>query len=360
MLGAVTAGAPELTGARFFTAWDADPVMLAIVLVLAAGYLAGVRRLARRGERWPIGRTATFLLGGLGTWVVATMSSLQVYHRTLFWTAATQVTVLLMITPIGLALGDPVGLVRRAAPTRGAALVDRALHSAPARALFLPIVSTALAAVTQLAVFFTPYLAASLHSTAVHELILLQLVVTGCLFALPMLGEELLPAWCTQPVRAAIAFVDGLLDAVPGILVMTSTGLLAGGFYGRHPRSWGPTPQWDQTIGGGLMLTLAEAVGLPFLAGVFVQWYRDDERQAAALDRRLDLAAERAISAGTAAGAVDAGRDVLTAPERAGDDRTYPQPPVLDRPWWEVDPGPLRDRVRQRGWDADGRSGSRG
>ena len=40
-----------------------DWAWLAAALLLAACYLVGVGRLRRRGDRWPIGRTASWLLG---------------------------------------------------------------------------------------------------------------------------------------------------------------------------------------------------------------------------------------------------------------------------------------------------------
>src|SRR5690606_21386030 len=54
---------PELTVTGYFTEWKFD---LAWVLVCAFGavlYVAGALRLARRGDRWSIGRTTAWLLG---------------------------------------------------------------------------------------------------------------------------------------------------------------------------------------------------------------------------------------------------------------------------------------------------------
>jgi cytochrome c oxidase assembly factor CtaG len=158
------------------------------------------------------------------------------------------------------------------------------------------------------------------------HLLQFQLVVTGCLFALPLLGVEALPAWCTQPVRMTFAAVDGLLDAIPGIAVMTSSSLLAGGYYGTVSRSWGPTRSWDQTIGGGLMLTVAEVVAIPFVAILYRAWIREDAGRAAAVDRELDLADLR------------------------HDQTSYDEPQPANRPWWETNPGPLADRASRYGW----------
>jgi putative copper resistance protein D len=197
--------------------------------------------------------------------------------------------------------------------------------------LTFPVVSPVLAVVTQFVVFFTGYLGAAERSGTVMHLLDLQLVVTGCLFALPLLGVEVLPVWCTQPVRMTFAAVDGLLDAIPGIAVMTSSSLVAGGYYGTVTRGWGPTRGWDQTIGGGLMLTVAEVVAIPFVAILFWAWIREDAAHAQQVDLALDLQ--------------DARRVALTDP------REQPN----ERPWWETDPGPLADRAARFGWAQDDR-----
>ncbi|HVB26940.1 MAG TPA: cytochrome c oxidase assembly protein, partial [Mycobacteriales bacterium] len=308
-------GLAELTPGRFVTEWRVDPAVAGVVVVLGAGYLAAVLRLRAAGRRWPLGRTLAFLGLGLGSLVGVTMSSLTVYEKTLFWPVAVQYTILLAVTPIGLGLGDPIGLVRNAFPGRPAAALRRALASRGVRALTFPFVSAVLAVVTTFAVYFTPYFTAALHHPVVHDLLELQLVVTGCLFALPLLGVELLPSWCTHPVRLAIAVLDGLLDAVPGIVVMSGP-LIAGSYYQGLGRPWGPSVHWDQTIGGALILTLSELVAIPFLAALFFAWARTDAAEAAAADVVLD--------------ALAGGEGEL---------------PARTRPWWEVDPGPLADRA---------------
>jgi cytochrome c oxidase assembly factor CtaG len=317
---------PPLTVGRFITSWRFDPWVTTAVLVLLASYLLGVRRASAHGTTWPVSRTMWFGLLGLGTVVVATMSSLAVYSQVLLWPMALQITLLLTIVPVGLGLGDPLRLVGAALSPSGARRWHRSLRNPLLRVLTFPVVSPLLAVATQFVVFYTGYLGAAARHGWVLHLLQLQLVVTGCLFALPLLGVELLPAWCTQPVRMTVAAIDGLLDAIPGIAVMTSASLVAGGYYGTVARSWGPTHSWDQTIAGGLMLTVAEVVAVPFVAILFRAWIREDARNATAIDRALDLAELRR----------DATLDTAEQP--------------TDRPWWEVDPGPLADRARRYGW----------
>lgn len=315
---------PDPTPARLLGTWQADPFGLALVALLGGLYAWGVVRLLRRGERWSPARTAAFALLGLGTIAVATMSSLAVYDRELFWPAALQNLALDLLAPLGLALGDPLGLARRALPPGGAARLERAMRGRTVRVLTFPPVSTALVLGSELAVCLTPYLGAALRHEWLHRLLYLHLLAAGCLFVLPMLTrEELLPSWCTPPVRALLVFVDGLVDAVPGIVVMTGGTLVAGGWYATRRHGWGPSPAHDQALGGGLMIAVAELVGLPFLIAVFVEWVRTERGRTAALDRRLDAELERAPAPAAEAEA------------------------ELTRPWWETDRGVVGERYRR-------------
>ena len=315
---------PQLTVGRLFSSWQADVPALLVVVLLGGLYGWGVLRLRRRGESWPVARTAAFALFGLGTIVVATMSALAVYDRVLFWPAAVQNVLLDLIAPLGLALGDPLRLALRALPERAAARAQGALTGRVLRLLTFPLVSTALVLTTELTIYFTPYFETALANGWLHQLMYLQLLLAGSLFVLPVLTrEEALPAWCTHPVRAALVFVDGIIDAVPGIVVMTHGTLIAGSWYLAHSPSWAPDVQHDQQLGGGAMVGIAELVALPFLLAILVQWARTERAETVALDRRLDRELERATPT----------EAVVDGPE-------------LVRPWWETENSEVAQRIR--------------
>jgi putative copper resistance protein D len=325
---------PELTLSRGLSSWETDPVALAAVVILGGLYAAGVMRRRRSGRGWPVVRTAAFAVLGLGMIVVATMSSLSVYDRVLFWPAAVQNILLDLLAPLGLALGDPLGLAGEDG------LLHRVMTSRPLRMLTFPLVSSLMVLVSELTIYFTPYFATSLHNDLVRQLMHAQLLLTGCLFVLPMLTrQEMLPRWCTHPVRAGLVFFDGLFDSVPGIVVMTSGTLVAGRWYTDHPRTWGPTVQRDQLIGGGLMLTLAELVALPFLIAVFLQWWHVERDKTAELDARLDRELAPAVPApATGLSLAPASASAPAVPVEPASDRV--------RPWWETDDGEVGRRLR--------------
>jgi len=108
-------GPPALTVARAFTEWALDPWMLALVLILGGGYLAGVRR----QRDWPVARRIWFLGLGLGFLVIATTSWVGVYQPVLFYARAVQTVLLVLVVPLFLALGRPISLAVAAFPRAG-------------------------------------------------------------------------------------------------------------------------------------------------------------------------------------------------------------------------------------------------
>ena len=81
------------------------------------------------------------------------------------------------------------------------------------------------------------------------------------------------------------------------------------------------------------MIAVAEVVGLPLLAAIFVAWVRADDADALQTDAYLDAMAvnETALSSLV----VDQGGVGSGAP---GSAPAASPGPVLDRPWWETDP----------------------
>jgi len=299
---------PPLTPVTLLTSWMFDPLGAVLALALTCLYVVSLVRTRRLGAKWHWLRSAAFMILGVGSLVFGTCGALAVYRSSLFWVAAIQAAILSSVTPMGLALGEPIALAEKALGARGAGHLRRALTGPLPRILMFPLVSSLLAVGSLVVVFFTGYFTSSLSNTVVRDVLYLQLLFTGLLVVLPLLGEDLLPSWCTHPVRALVAFVDGLIDAIPGILVMTAPTILAPGVAGFTNRTWGPEAALDQRLGGGAMIAVAEVVGLPLLAAVFISWVRADDADARQTDAFLDA------------------------------HETETAEPVLDRPWWETDP----------------------
>lgn len=178
---------PPLTPARLVTEADlANWLTVALVLV-AAGYLYGVLRLRRRGDRWPAARTLAFLGPGLGGIAAVTVSGLEAYDTALLSAHMVQHMVLAMVAPIFLALGAPVTLALRTLPRRGRRSLLWVLHSRPVRVLTFPLVAFAVFVANPFVLYFTDLYRLSLSNGLVHEWVHVHFVLTGCLFFWPLI-----------------------------------------------------------------------------------------------------------------------------------------------------------------------------
>ncbi|MDO3636443.1 cytochrome c oxidase assembly protein, partial [Mycolicibacterium arseniciresistens] len=115
-IGYDLAGPP--TVARILFDWRFDLILGTAAIVLAAVYLLGVRRLRRRGDAWPAGRTAAWLCG-CAALLITTSSGIGRYMPAMFSVHMVAHMLLSMLVPILLALGGPTTLALRALPTAG-------------------------------------------------------------------------------------------------------------------------------------------------------------------------------------------------------------------------------------------------
>ena len=133
------AGQPPFTLARVFTAWELDPVLTVLTVWVAGLYLFGVWRLHERGDHWPLPRTLSFLVPGMGLLFFATSSGLGSYDTTLLSVHMVQHMLLSMVVPLFLALGRARSrLMLRTLPPRPRRLLLSLLHSRVAAVLTFP------------------------------------------------------------------------------------------------------------------------------------------------------------------------------------------------------------------------------
>jgi cytochrome c oxidase assembly factor CtaG len=318
-----------LTAVQVFTAWKFDAATAIAVAVLGAAYLIGLRRVTSRpmNNRWPVMRTV-FFIGGLGSWVIATMSFLGAYDTVLFWPRAMQTVLLLMVVPLFLAIGMPIKLLMRALPEPAAARLSRFGHGWFARAVTFPAVISALLLGTPFVLFFTPLFDAVLAGGTVDTLVKFWLVGVGWAYYWTRLQVDPVPHVYPVLVSMWITFAEVIFDGALGLLLMLGHTIVGLDHY-QAVRDWGPSPSADQQMGGAAFWIIGDLSGLPFLAALFRKWIRDDEEQTAAVDRELD-AQEAAARV-----AVTASPDLVGTAEAEPDDG-------MQRPWWETDPSRMR------------------
>ena len=289
---------PRFTVGRVFTDWGIDPVPFVLAVWVAGVYLVGVAALRRRGDRWPVGRTLSFVVLGMGSFVFATASGLARYDTTLLSVHMVQHMVLSMVVPLSLALGAPITLALRTLPSRPRSWLLVVLHSRVARVLSFPPLTFALYVVSPWALYYTSWYDASLSSAYVHEMMHVHLVAVGALFFWPLMGIDPLPGRVGYPFRVLLTVMTLPFHAFLGVTIMGQTRLIGEEHYlalREGPMgSWLPPALEDQHTAGGILWATGDLIGLVFFAVLFVQWVRSSMKEAAREDRRLDLMEARA------------------------------------------------------------------
>jgi putative membrane protein len=270
-LAVFTAGS-VVTGSRL------EPSAGVFILLAGWWYLSAVRRLGDRGRRWPWRRKAPFL-GGLFVLVVATQSGIATADVTSFTAHVIQHLLLGMLAPILLALGAPVTLALQSSKRELRARLIKILHSRPVAVITHPVTAWSLFGGSMFALYFTPLYAATLRSTALHDLTHLVFVTAGCLFFWPVVGIDPMPHRMPYGARILYVLLALPFHTIIGVALLTQTKLIAPGI-----------TLSDQQTGAGILWTAGELMGLIAMMIVAAQWMTAEEREAIRQDRRLAAA----------------------------------------------------------------------
>lgn len=259
-----------------------------LCLLLAGLYAAGMVRMHRRGDTWPVGRSVVWFLGVAVLWE-ATATGVEGYGMVLMSVHMLQHMVLTMVVPILLLLGAPVTLALRALPTHGRGSGTRrmllaALHSRAFRALSsLP--SRWFFFLSGLyGIYFTPVFDLLMGSVWGHYLMLLHFLLSGLLFFAPLVGTDPMPGRSAPPLRMIELLASTPFHAFFGIAMMMATTPLVA-FYSHPPGAWGFDAMTDQNRAGGIAWVFAEVPTLIVMGVIFAQWFLSDQRAAARRDR---------------------------------------------------------------------------
>ncbi len=232
------------TVARVFFDWRFDLIFGTAAIVMAVLYLLGVRRLRRRGDAWPMGRTVAWLCG-CAVLLFTTSSGLGRYMPAMFSMHMVAHMLLSMLVPILLVLGAPVTLALRALPAAGRGeppgpreWLLAALHSRVSRFLTNPIVAT----MVFVAGFYGLYLGgvfdAAVSNHAAHVLMNVHFLLSGYLFYWVVIGIDPTPRQIPQLGKVAMVFASLPLHAFFGVVLMGMETVLGESFYRSLQLSW--------------------------------------------------------------------------------------------------------------------------
>ncbi len=267
------------------------PVLPVVATALLLLYLSGAVRLWLSGRHWPVLRTLSFVLGSVALAIV-TGAGIEGYGFRMFSIFMFQQLTLMMAIPPLLVLGRPGTLLLRATPHNrlgGAVLVGarRALRSRAARIAIHPAFMIPLFLLAFYGLYLSDLGANLLRTWVGHTGLEVAFLVSGILFAVPILSQDPLPIRQTHHGRALDLAAELPLHAFFGVIVMMTTTPLVP-LFAYPPASWQVDAEYDQWLAGGLAWSYGEAPGLLMILIVLVRWKRSDTQSAIARDREVD------------------------------------------------------------------------
>jgi putative copper resistance protein D len=282
---------PEPTLSRVLFSYEPNALMIGLLTLMVALYIKGVVILTKRGDKWPVGRTIAFALGIAAT-NFATSGGLGLYAQFSFSYHMMSHMVLGMIAPIGLVLGAPMTLALRTLPqgrnseergVRGSLLA--ALHSKIGVIYTNPIVALAIFDGSLFALYFTDLFAVLMQSHVGHLFMSLHFLAAGFLFFFIIIGIDPNPRRVHHLVQIVILFAAMSIHAFFSVALMSTTTLIDAGFYESLQTPWLGDPLVDQKLGGSIGWAMGEIPILIALVATFINWMRDDSREAKRIDR---------------------------------------------------------------------------
>lgn len=269
------------------THWRANLLFLALALAASIGYLAAVRVLRQRGDRWPVGRTVAWLSG----WVVvvlATSSGLGKYSGPHFGIHMIVHMGLNMLAPLLLVLGGIVTLLLRAYP-RGAlhAGLTRILGWRLLRLVYNPLFVFVLFVASYYGLYLTELFGSMMRFHWAHQLMNAHFLGVGYLFYALIVGVDRPPRPLPHIGKLGYVLAAMPFHAFFGVILMTSNTIVAEMFYRTLDPPWADLAA-AQYLGGGVAWAGGEIPLLVVIVVLGIQWARQDAKEARRVDRHLD------------------------------------------------------------------------
>ena len=289
IVGYPTPEAPNLM--RVLTLYNPDALIIGVLITIVALYIKGVVILKKRGDSWPVGRTISFA-SGVAVLDFATSGGLGVYALFSFEYHMIAHMVIGMVAPIGLVLGAPITLALRTLPQgrtpeeRGVrGMLIALLHSRYSIVLTNPITALALFDGSLFVLYFTDLFGNLMQSHAGHLFMNLHFLLAGYLFFYVIIGIDPNPKKIPHLFRIVILFAAMSIHAFFAIALLSTTTLIDKGFYGSLNTPWLGDVLADQHAAGSIAWGMGEVPIILALIATFIQWMRDDSREAKRIDR---------------------------------------------------------------------------
>lgn len=282
---------PKPTWSGIFLSYEPDALMIGILVMMVALYVKGVIVLTKRGDKWPVGRTISFALG-ISVIDFATSGGLGLYAQFSFSYHMLAHMLLSMVAPIGLVLGAPMTLALRTLPqgrtptergVRGSLLA--ALHSKIGIFYTNPVVALLIFDGSLFALYFTDLFAGMMQSHIGHLFMTLHFLAAGFLFFFVVIGIDPNPRKIPYLVQIVVLFAAMSIHAFFSIALMSTTTLIDKGYFASLQTPWLTDLLADQKLGASIGWAMGEIPILMALVATFINWRREDAREAKRIDR---------------------------------------------------------------------------
>lgn len=276
------------------TVWRFDFFVGTCAIVAGVVYGIGVRRLHKRGDVWPPGRTFAWFSGIL-LLIVTVSSGVRSYGSAMFSVHMAEHMLLNMFVPVLLVLGAPATLALRALSAAGfdSPLGPREwlltlLHSRITRFLSNPFVALMVFTLSLYVVYFTPIFPIFIRYHWGHVLLTVHFLLVGYLFFWVVIGIDPGPKRIPHLARVALLFAVMPFHAFFGISLMTMTTVVGDKFYQQLGLPWVDDLLRDQWLGGAVAWGVSEVPALVVVIAIVAQWAKSDTRASRRADRHAD------------------------------------------------------------------------
>jgi cytochrome c oxidase assembly factor CtaG len=285
---------PAPTWTNVSLAYEADGLIIGVLVFATALYIKGVLTLSRRGISWPKGRTLSFAIG-IALIDFATSGGVGLYSHFSFGFHMIAHMILSMIAPIALVLSAPITLALRALPIgrtseeRGLkGLLVSILHSKGARLWTHPIVALAIFDGSLFALYFTPLFGKLMSSHFGHLVMDVHFIGAGLLFFHVIVGIDPNPRKVHHLARVVMLLAAMSIHSFFSVSLMSSNSLIDDGYFQSLARPWATDLLSDQKLGASIGWAMGEIPIVVALIATFIQWVRSDARDAKRADRRSE------------------------------------------------------------------------
>ncbi|MET0989954.1 MAG: cytochrome c oxidase assembly protein [Glaciihabitans sp.] len=281
------------TFVRYLTEWNFDLLWILICGFAIFFYVAGVMRLRKRGDSWPIHRTVLWIAGMiLLFWI--TNGGVNLYQKYLFSSHMLAHMMLGMMVPVLLVPAAPITLLLRTVAKRNDGSrgprewVLLLVGSQYFGFLTRPIVAAILFAGSLWVFYYTPLFAWATENHIGHEWMIVHFLLTGYLLVSSLIGVDPSPHRAAYPMRLLILLGTMAFHAFFGLSLMTGSGLLLADWYGAMGWDTGTSAIQDQQAGGGIAWSIGEIPTVALAIAVAIMWSRNDAKDSKRYDRKAD------------------------------------------------------------------------